>query len=70
MPATAELVKYGRTAGKGLWHTVDKLGWSKCGVKLTGDPTTNEPPPGRHCMRCWASEQKESKEQHVGQNAH
>lgn len=56
----SDTIKYGMAAGKGLWHTVDKLGWSKCGIRLTQNITTTEPDPGRHCIKCWGVQKKEA----------
>lgn len=54
------LIKYARAATKNLWHTVDKLGWSLCGVRLTGTPTEHEPEAGWHCIKCRQIQKKES----------
>lgn len=54
------LTKYARAATKNLWHIVDKLNWSLCGIKLTGTPTEHEPDPGRHCVKCWQIQEKKT----------
>ena len=54
-----KVVKYGQPAGKGLWHIVDKLGWSLCGTRLVGKQTEHEPDPGRCCAKCRGIQQKD-----------